>query len=125
MLWRAQTLFSQNPFPQYLDEEHPDWILTQELIKAIRNMSETHNAEFLLVLLPQRNYLNGKYNPVIYREIQSFAKRENIYYINLLSEMTEYHWTDIFYPEDGHFTPMGAQVAAQAISGAIQTMDLP
>ncbi len=125
MLWRVQTLFPQNPFPQYLDQEHPDWILTQELIKAIRDMSEAHNAKFLLVLLPQRNYLNGKYNPVIYGEIQYFAIRENIKYINLLSEMTAYHWTDIFYPEDGHFTPKGAQATAQAISRTIQTVDLP
>ncbi len=125
MLWRAQTLIPQNPFPQYLDTGHPETVLTQEMIKAIRDLSEAHNSKFLLVLLPQRNYLNGRYNPNIYRAIQSFATRENIKHINLLSEMTEYHWTDIFYPEDGHFTPLGAQVAAQAISKTIKTMDIP
>ena len=99
--------------------------MTQELIKAIRDVSNTHNAKFLLVLLPQRNFLNGIYDPIIFDSLQSFAKVERIAYLNLYQEMTKYPWIDLFYPEDGHFTPLGANVAAIVISQTIQQMDHP
>jgi lysophospholipase L1-like esterase len=119
-LWDLKRFIPQNPFPQYLDSTNTDWILTQELIKAIRDESTKHKAKFLLVILPQRDYLNGSFNPIVYEKIEEFAIREKIQYINILPEMTAFRWTDLFYPEDGHFTPLGARLTAQAIFQVIQ-----
>ena len=98
-------------------------MLTQELIKSIRDESNARGAQFLLVILPQRNYLNGMYDPVVYDRIAEFAKKENIAALNLLPLMESYRWMDVFYPEDGHFAPFGAKVVAQLILQQIQTMD--
>ncbi|KPL07108.1 hypothetical protein AMJ86_05825 [bacterium SM23_57] len=122
-LWEIKGLAPHNPFPQYMDPKNPDWVLTQELIRSIRDESNARGAQFLLVILPQRNYLNGMYDPVIYDSIIEFAKSENIAAINLLPLMKSYRWTEVFYLEDGHFTPFGARVTAQIIYQTIQTMD--
>jgi len=124
-VWDLKSLFPQNPFPQYLDPNNSDWQLTQALISAIRDESESHGARFLLVLLPQRDYLNGMYDPAIYRSLEEFAQRSSISYVNLLPRMQSYQWSDVFYPEDGHFTPLGARIAAELIYQKLQQPDDP
>jgi hypothetical protein len=124
-LWDLKSLAPQNPFPQYLHSKNPDWQLTQALITAIRGESESHGARFLLVILPQRDYLNGFFDPTIYGHIETFAKASGITYINMLPKMRSYHWADIFYPEDGHFTPYGASIAAQIIAQKLQEIATP
>jgi len=122
-LWDLRSLFPQNPFPQYLDRDNSDWQLTQALIRAIRDESESHGARFLLVLLPQREYLNGMYDPVIYQSLEQFAQRADIDYINLMPLMRSHRWGDVFYPEDGHFKPLGARIAAELIYRKLQNTD--
>ena len=120
-----KTLAPQNPFPQYLDSNNLDWQLTQALIRAVRDEAESHNARFLLVILPQRNYENGIYESSIYDSIETFAEDSRCSYINLLPAMRSYRWADIFYPEDGHFTPEGAKIAAELITRRLQELASP
>ena len=121
-MWDIKSLFPYNPFPQYLNPRDSDWLLTQELIKAIRDESESHGAQFMFVILPQRNYLNGLYDPSIYQSLEKFAENEGMEYVNLLPELRSDHWANIFYSEDGHFTPFGARKASRLIFRKIQRM---
>jgi hypothetical protein len=121
-LWDLKALVPMDPFPQYRNPQNRQWQLTQELIKAIQDQTEKRGAGFLLVILPQRNYLNGMYDPFIYHCIVNFAEAEDISYVNLYSAMRFYPWDEVFYPEDGHFTPIGAQITAWEIWQAIRKL---
>lgn len=143
---RRQNAKAEIPFDfrVYLRDYPPEWEkawrITEGLILKTKEEAERHGARFLLVSLTegvqlaQPDHLRGEYpgmegtwydldKPV--KLLAQFSKQEAVDYLPLLPVFRAYlrerneHFERLHYSCDGHWTPMGHRLAAEAIFNKI------
>ncbi|HYB74253.1 MAG TPA: GDSL-type esterase/lipase family protein [Candidatus Sulfotelmatobacter sp.] len=130
-------------FQVYLPEEpapwREAWAITEALIRKTRDEAEQHGARFLLAVLPAAAELAGKEELARFyragwdrldlekpdRTLRAFAGQEGIWYLSLLSEFRSSlareggRWEALHNSCDGHWSPRGNAMAAEALFRAI------
>lgn len=66
-------------------EDNPNWIKCQKIIKQMVQLIKDHNAEIIIIILPHIRPFGDKYpfQPAVYK-VESFCKENNIPVVNIL-----------------------------------------
>lgn len=106
------------PFPQY-EKGRREWELTKALIRRLRDRVHENGSEFLLVLIPNREYVVRDYVEDLPEQLLvSFARREGIDVVDLLPalERAARDGGEPYFRTDPHWTPEGHAVAAEVLA---------
>ncbi len=128
VLGRDQWLFSDEEFKPTAGAEQ----LMQEnlaLIQGVRDTLRKHGSQLVLAIVPAKariyaEYL-GKEQPAslhddLYNQFHAQARQANVFAPDLMAPMEQAKARgQVFLRTDTHWTPMGAEVAAQALAEAV------
>ena len=115
------------------DEIKQHFKRTAKYILMSRKLAQDANAKFILVMYPYGTYVGpeqwGKGRAFwgfeqhkvdtdlfAFDLVQKFSEENNIPFINLLNDFIHHNNQELFFPYDGHFTPAGNRVAAEALT---------
>ncbi len=112
---------------RYSPEWKNAWRVTEALIAEIARESASAGAKFLLVSLTDPMQLSPRQGPSLDTEkpvriLRDIARRQSIEYLPLLPRFKEamkangWQLSDLHFPCDGHWTPLGHRLAAEAIT---------
>ncbi|MBK4999123.1 alginate O-acetyltransferase [Pseudomonas sp. S31] len=133
VLGRDQWLFSDEEFKPTAGAEQ----LMQEnlaLIQGVRDTLRKHGSQLVLAIVPAKariyaEYL-GKEQPAslhddLYNQFHAQARQANVFAPDLMAPMEQAKARgQVFLRTDTHWTPMGAEVAAQALAEAVSRQKL-
>ncbi len=133
VLGRDQWLFSDEEFKPTAGAEQ----LMQEnlaLIRGIRDTLQQHGSQLVLAIVPAKarvyaEYL-GKERPAslhddLYNQFHAQARQANVFAPDMMAPMEQAKARgQVFLRTDTHWTPMGAEVAAQALAEAVSRQSL-
>lgn len=133
VLGRDQWLFSDEEFKPTAGAEQ----LMQEnlaLIRGVRDTLQQHGSQLVLAIVPAKarvyaEYL-GKELPTslhddLYNQFHAQARQANVFAPDLMAPMEQAKARgQVFLRTDTHWTPMGAEVAAQALAEAVNRQSL-
>lgn len=133
VLGRDQWLFSDEEFKPTAGAEQ----LMQEnlaLIRGVRDTLQQHGSQLVLAIVPAKarvytEYL-GKERPAslhddLYNQFHAQARQANVFAPDLMAPMEQAKARgQVFLRTDTHWTPMGAEVAAQALAEAVSRQSL-
>lgn len=114
------------------DEIKKHFKRTGKYILMSRDLTRAANAKFILVMYPYGIYVGPEQwgegrvfwgfeqhkvdtDLFAFSLVQKFAEENGILFINLLDDFIRHKDQELFFPYDGHFTPVGNQVAAEAL----------
>ncbi len=106
---------------------------TGKYILLSQKLAQDAHAKFILVMYPYGTYVGPEQwgqgrafwgfeqhkvdtDLFAFDLVQKFAEESNIPFINLLNDFIHHNNQKLFFPYDGHFTPAGNQVAAEALT---------
>ncbi|MBR7523247.1 alginate O-acetyltransferase [Pseudomonas juntendi] len=133
VLGRDQWLFSDEEFKPTAGAEH----LMQEnlaLIRGVRDTLQQHGVHLVLAIVPAKarvyaEYI-GKQQPAslhddLYNQFHAQARQANVFAPELMGPLAQAKARgQVFLRTDTHWTPMGAEVAAQALADAVRRQNL-
>ncbi|MFB0613846.1 alginate O-acetyltransferase AlgX-related protein [Aurantiacibacter poecillastricola] len=96
------------------------------LVRA-RELTESWGGQFVLVYIPQGTRYQGAFDKSFaYDDMRDHvladAEREGIEVVDLTDVFAEIDDPDLLYATDGHFSPYGSEVAAQALNAHIASL---
>ncbi len=114
------------------DEIKKHFERTGKYILMNRDLARAANAKFILVMYPYGIYVGPEQwgegrvfwgfeqhkvdtDLFAFDLVQKFSEENGIPFINLLNDFIHHNDQELFFPYDGHFTPLGNQVAARAL----------
>ncbi len=99
-------------------------------LKRIQELLKEKNIEFVITVYPYGNLLNEKewaigrklrgfdakkYSTPLFDYLQEFCQQAGIPFLNMKAAFEASKDFPLYYPYDGHFTPAGHQIVAQAL----------
>lgn len=99
------------------------------IIRGVREQLQRHDVQLVLAIIPAKSRLypehTGQHQPAalrsdLYQQLRSTARRANIVTPDLLAALQQAkQHGQVFLRNDTHWTPLGAEVAAQQVGAAV------
>ena len=133
VLGRDQWLFSDEEFKPTAGAEQ----LMQEnlaLIRGVRDTLQQHGSQLVLAIVPAKARVYSEYvgkelpaslHDDLYNQFHAQARQANVFAPDLMAPLEQAKARgQVFLRTDTHWTPMGAEVAAQALAEAVSRQSL-
>lgn len=113
------------PYPEY-DPDREEWRLTRTLLANFAHQVRIRRSQFLLVVIPTSDYVYGRArDDAPFRLLHELAAQEGIPILDLLPGLRAEgaHTSEpLYYPVDGHLTPVGHAVAAKLLAERLKQL---
>lgn len=110
LLLKRIAFINTSSYSNDLNEADYAGIITEKILKSLKNAVSNDKAELLLVAIPMSEKLNNT--------LREIADRNRIRYLDLTPFFTDQN--DIIIPGDGHWNARGNKIAAYAVIQAIK-----
>ena len=114
-----------DPYPTFTPT-HPDWHLTRALIRAHRDASAKLGANFMVLVLPTRAYVEfDEIDREPFELLTTLGEEDGFEVVHVLDSLRRAQRSDVggmYFEHDSHFSPAGHAVAGHALARALDRL---